>query len=66
MKKQDSATGDWRGKMLARIRTVITEADPDIVEERKWRKLSNGMVKFQSGRTTGSSAPVRPTRTTSR
>jgi hypothetical protein len=32
--------GDWRGEMLARIRTLIKEADPD-VEEVKWRKPSN-------------------------
>jgi hypothetical protein len=29
--------GDWRGKMLSRLRTLITEADPDVVEEWKWR-----------------------------
>jgi hypothetical protein len=29
--------GDWRGKMLSRIRALIKEADPDIVEEWKWR-----------------------------
>jgi hypothetical protein len=29
--------GDWRGKMLSRIRTLIQEADPDVVEEWKWR-----------------------------
>jgi hypothetical protein len=29
--------GDWRGKMLGRIRTLIKEADPDVVEEWKWR-----------------------------
>ena len=28
--------GDWRGKMLARIRKLIHEADPEIVEEWKW------------------------------
>ena len=28
--------GDWRGEMLARIRTAIKEADPDVVEEWKW------------------------------
>jgi len=28
---------DWRGEMLARIRTLIKEADPDVVEEWKWR-----------------------------
>jgi hypothetical protein len=29
--------GDWRGEMLARIRKVIKEAEPDVVEEWKWR-----------------------------
>ncbi len=29
--------GDWRGETLARMRTLITEADPDVVEEWKWR-----------------------------
>ena len=29
--------GDWRGKLLARIRALIQEADPDVVEEWKWR-----------------------------
>ena len=28
---------DWRGKMLARLRALIKEADPDVVEEWKWR-----------------------------
>jgi len=29
--------GDWRGKMLAKVRTIIRQADPAIVEEWKWR-----------------------------
>ena len=29
--------GDWRGEMLSRLRTIIKEADPDVVEEWKWR-----------------------------
>jgi hypothetical protein len=29
--------GDWRGEMLAQIRGVIEEAEPDVVEEWKWR-----------------------------
>jgi hypothetical protein len=33
--------GDWRGTMLARLRAVIKQADPDVVEERKWKKPSN-------------------------
>ena len=28
--------GDWRGEMLSRIRSLIKEADPEIVEEWKW------------------------------
>ena len=28
--------GDWRGKMLARVRKIVHEADPEIVEEWKW------------------------------
>jgi hypothetical protein len=35
------ALGGWRGEMLARIRTLIKEADPEVVEEVKWRKPSN-------------------------
>ena len=34
---------DWRGETLARVRKLIKEADPDVVEEVKWRKPSNGM-----------------------
>ncbi|MDR3719544.1 MAG: DUF1801 domain-containing protein [Bryobacteraceae bacterium] len=29
--------GDWRGKTLARVRAIVHEADPEIVEEWKWR-----------------------------
>ena len=29
--------GDWRGKMVAHIRALIKKADPDVVEEWKWR-----------------------------
>ncbi|MDB5346608.1 MAG: hypothetical protein JWP89_4985 [Schlesneria sp.] len=35
---------DWRVEMLARVRTLIQQADPDVVEEVKWRKPSNGML----------------------
>ncbi len=28
---------DWRGKTLAKVRTIITKADPEIIEEWKWR-----------------------------
>ena len=46
MKKgtEQKERGDWRGDLLERIRTLINEADPEMVEERKWRKPSNGMV----------------------
>jgi hypothetical protein len=33
--------GDWRGEALARLRRLIREADPDVIEEVKWRKPSN-------------------------
>jgi hypothetical protein len=33
--------GDWRGKTLSRVRALIKQADPDVVEEWKWRKASN-------------------------
>ncbi len=29
--------GDWRGDMLSRLRALVKEADPDVVEEWKWR-----------------------------
>ena len=35
------ALGDWRGEALARVRAIIRQADPDIVEDVKWRKPSN-------------------------
>jgi hypothetical protein len=33
--------GDWRGETLARVRALIKQADPEVVEEWKWRKPSN-------------------------
>ncbi len=38
---QIAALADWRGEVLARMRTLIREAAPGIVEEIKWRKPSN-------------------------
>ena len=35
-----AAKDDWRGEMLSRLRALIKEADPEVVEERKWRKPS--------------------------
>ena len=39
--KRIAELGDWRGKTLGRMRTLIKEADPDIVEEWKWVKANN-------------------------
>jgi hypothetical protein len=42
--------GDWRGKMLAKVRDIIYEADPEIVEEWKWEKpTSAGTPVFSHG-----------------
>jgi hypothetical protein len=35
--------GDWRGETLARVRMLIKQADPGVVEEVKWKKPSNAM-----------------------
>src|ERR1051326_2609173 len=40
-KKASPASSDWRGTTLARVRALIKQADPDAVEEVKWRKPSN-------------------------
>ena len=42
--------GDWRGKTLSRLRALIKQADPDVVEEWKWRKPSNPGVPVWSHR----------------
>lgn len=36
-----AALGDWRGEVLARVRALIREADPEVVEGVKWRKPTN-------------------------
>jgi hypothetical protein len=36
-----ASLGDWRGETLARLRALIREADPEVVEQVKWRKPSN-------------------------
>jgi hypothetical protein len=42
--------GDWRGKMLARVRAIIHAADPEIVEEWKWVKATSpGTAVFSRG-----------------
>ena len=38
------AKEDWREETLARLRALILEADPEMIEERKWRKPSNAMA----------------------
>ena len=55
--------GDWRGKTLAKVREIIHEADPEIVEEWKWEAEMRGLP---SGPTAASSARERRTRTSSR
>jgi len=43
-----ASLGDWRGAMLARIRALIRDAEPDVVEEWKWRGVptwyANGKI----------------------
>ncbi len=42
--------GDWRGKVLAKVRDIIHKADPEIVEERKWAKATSpGVPVFSHG-----------------
>jgi hypothetical protein len=36
-----ASLGDWRGETLARLRALIRQADPQVVEQVKWRKASN-------------------------
>jgi len=40
-KASASRGGDWRGKTLSRLRALIKQADPEVVEQRKWKKPSN-------------------------
>ncbi len=39
--KRIAELGDWREETLARMRALILEADPQMTEERKWKKPSN-------------------------
>ena len=57
--KRIEGLGDWRGKMLAKVREIIHQADPEIVEEWKWM----GLPSFP---TAASSARERRTRMSSR
>ena len=47
---------DWRGKTLSHVRALIKQADPEVVEEWKWREA------FRCGLTMDWSAPARRTR----
>jgi len=42
--KRIDGLADWRGETLRSLRKLIRDADPDIVEEVKWRKPSNAML----------------------
>jgi hypothetical protein len=42
--KRIAAPGDWREVTLDRMRALIVEADPEMIEEPKWRKPSNAMA----------------------
>jgi hypothetical protein len=39
--QRSAQQGDWREEALARMRTLILEADPEMIEERKWKKAAN-------------------------
>jgi uncharacterized protein YndB with AHSA1/START domain len=52
--------GDWRGETLSRLRGLIKQADPEVVEEWKWRRRR--IQGFRCGLTTAGSAPARRTR----
>jgi hypothetical protein len=43
-KPKAKSTSGWREETLARMRALILEADPEMIEERKWRKPSNAMA----------------------
>jgi len=48
--KKIKELGDWRGKTLAKVRQLIREADPEIVEEWKWAKATSpGTPVFSHG-----------------
>lgn len=42
--KEGKGLVDWRSETLAHVRALIQQADPEVVEEVKWRKPSNGMA----------------------
>jgi len=40
-RKQETGGNDWREETLARMRALILEAEPSMIEERKWKKAAN-------------------------
>jgi hypothetical protein len=40
-RKQETGASDWREETLARMRALILEAEPAMIEERKWKKAAN-------------------------
>lgn len=42
-KPKSNVADNWRQETLSRMRTLVMEADPEMVEERKWKKPSNSM-----------------------
>ncbi len=56
--------GDWRGEMLARLRALIKEADPEVVEEWKWRGTPvwshNGLICTGETLMASESKPTKP------
>jgi hypothetical protein len=44
MTRTTASTDDWQSRVLARVRALIKQADPEAVEEVKWRKPSNDMT----------------------
>jgi hypothetical protein len=38
-RRANQEVGDWRGEMLSRLRALVKEADPEVVEEWKWRGM---------------------------
>ena len=51
--------GDWRGKTLAKVREIIHQADPEIVEEWKWMGTPSGPTAASSARERRTRTPLR-------
>ena len=49
-----AALGDWRGQALARVRALVHEADPEVIEEWKWR----GVPVWSGSSKSGTSSPA--------